>query len=107
MRSVTIRTRRKRACILAWMSAWIGRCQGRLSDQMHTAGDERARQRGWEVMKSTGRFGFGARTHRDLRFNDGRRQNSPAGSLRRQPRVRPGDIPEDHLAAAAGGVGDE
>lgn len=60
---------------------------------MHAAGDERARRHGWEVIESTGRFGFGARTYRDPRFDDRRRQHSPPGSLRGQPQVRPRDIP--------------
>jgi len=87
--------------------AWIGRRQRRLSDRMHAGGDEHARLQGWEVKKSTGRFGFGARIYRDPRFDDRRRQTSPAGSFQGQPWVRPGDIPEDHLAGAAGGSGDE
>ena len=82
MRSVTMITRQKQAGIVAWMSAWIGRRQRRLSDRMHAAEAEHARLQGWEVKKSTGRFGFGARTYRDPRFDDRRRQYSPAGSLR-------------------------
>ena len=107
MRSVTMATRQQRAGILAWMSAWIGRRQRRLSDRMHAGGDEHARLQGWEVKKSTGRFGFGARIYRDPRFDDRRRQTSHAGSFRGQQWVRPGDIPEDHLAAATDRVGDE
>jgi hypothetical protein len=79
MRSVTMTTRRKRAGKLARMSAWIGRRQQRLSDRMHAAGDEHARLQGWEVKKSAGRFGFGARTYRDPRFDDRRRQYCPGG----------------------------
>src|SRR5215813_7111566 len=60
---------------------------------MHAAGDERARRHGWEVIESTGRFGFGARTYRHPRFDDRRRQHSPPGSLRGQPQVRPRDTP--------------
>jgi len=60
---------------------------------MHAAGDERARRHGWEVIESTGRFGFGARTYRDPRFDDRRRQHSPTGSVQGQPQVRPRDIP--------------
>jgi hypothetical protein len=74
MRSVTMITGQKRVGTLAWMSAWIGRCQRRLSDRMHAAEDEHARLQGWEVKKSTGRFGFGARTYRDPRFDDRRRR---------------------------------
>jgi hypothetical protein len=64
----------RRAGILTRMAAWIGRRQRELSDRVHTAGDECARQHGWEVTKSTGRFGFGARSYRDPRFGDRRWQ---------------------------------
>jgi hypothetical protein len=101
---ITIRTR---ARLVARISGWVRRCQHELSARVHAAGDKRARQYGWEVMDSTGRLGFGARTYRDPRFDDRRRRHSPAGSLRSQPRVRPGDIPKDHLAAAVGGPSDE
>jgi hypothetical protein len=94
MRLITMTTGRKRAGILAWTSAWIGRRQRELSDRLHAAADERASQHGWEVRKSTGQFGFGARTYRDPRFNDRCRQDSPAGALRGQPRVGPGGHPE-------------
>jgi hypothetical protein len=66
-----------RAGILARMPAWIGRRQRELSDRVHAAGDECARQRGWQVSKSTGRFGFGTRSYRDPRFDDRRQHHSP------------------------------
>jgi hypothetical protein len=56
------------------MPTWIGRRQRELSDRVHAAGDEYARQHGWEITKSTGRFGFGARSYRDPRFDDRRWQ---------------------------------
>jgi hypothetical protein len=56
------------------MSAWFGRRQRELSDRVHAVGDEQARQHGWEVTKSTGRFGLGARSYRDPRFDDRHRQ---------------------------------
>jgi len=67
---------RIRAGIAARVSAWIGRRQWELSDRVHAAGDAEARQHGWTVTKSTGRFGFGARVYRDPRFDDRRRQLS-------------------------------
>jgi hypothetical protein len=74
---------RRRAGILARVLAWIERRQHELSDRVHAAGDECARQQGWEVTKSTGRFGFGARSYRDPRFGDRRRQlgRRPTGGL--------------------------
>lgn len=74
MRLTTETAARRRAGILTWMAAWIGRCQREMSDRVHAAGEECALQHGWEVTKSTGRFGFGARSYRDPRFGDRRWQ---------------------------------
>ncbi len=89
MTKITIRTQ---AGIVAWVFLWVSRGQHELSARVHVARDERARQCGWEVTERTGRFGFG-----DPRFDDRRRQRAAAGSRRREPQIRPGDIPEDHL----------
>ena len=70
-----------RAGAVARASAWIRRRQGALSDRVHAAADERARRYGWEVTASTGRFGLGARTYRDPRF-DGRRRRLSHGAAR-------------------------
>ena len=43
--------------------------QRELSDRMHAAGDARAASHGWTITKTTGAFGFGARTYRDPRFD--------------------------------------
>jgi hypothetical protein len=59
-----------RAGIPAQMPARIRQRQREMSDRVHAAGDDRACQHGWEVTKSTGRFGFGARSYRDPRFSD-------------------------------------
>lgn len=73
----------RRTGSLTRMSAWIGRRQRELSDRVHAAGDDRACQHGWEITRSTWRFGFGARTYRDPRFEDRRRRlfadATPAG----------------------------
>jgi hypothetical protein len=76
MHLTTETTARRRAGILARMPAWIRRHQRELSNQVHAARDERARQHGWQVTKSTGRFGFGTRSYRDPRFDDRRLQHS-------------------------------
>jgi hypothetical protein len=73
---ITIRTR---VGIAARISGWVGRRQRELSDRFHAAGDAAARQHGWTVTANTGRFGFGARSYRDPRFDDRRRQLSPGG----------------------------
>jgi hypothetical protein len=72
MHRMTETTARRRAGILARMPTWIGRRQRELSDRLHAAEDECARQHGWQVTNSTGRFGFGARRYRDPRFGDRR-----------------------------------
>jgi hypothetical protein len=74
MRLIIETAERRRTGILARMPAWIGRRQRELSDRVHAAGDECARQHGWQVTKSTGRLGFGARSYRDPRFGDRRWQ---------------------------------
>ena len=69
-------TTARRAGVLTRIPTWIGRRQRELSDRVHATGDECARQHGWEITKSTGRFGFGARGYRDARFGDRRQQQS-------------------------------
>jgi hypothetical protein len=76
MRLTTRTAAPARAGIPARMSTWIGRGQRSLADRVHAAGDDCARRYGWEVTKSTGRFGFGARSYRDPRFDDRRLQLS-------------------------------
>jgi hypothetical protein len=73
MTEITIQPR---TGVVARISAWVRRRQVHLSDRVHAAADERARRHGWEVTRSTGRFGFGARTYRDPRFDDRHRQLS-------------------------------
>ena len=63
-----------RVGIAARILAWALHYPRALSDRLHAAEDERARQYGWEITKSTGRFGFATRTYRDPRFDDRRRQ---------------------------------
>jgi hypothetical protein len=65
---------RRLAGTVTRMHAWVGRRQRELSDWVHAAGDECARQHGWEITESTGRFGFGARSYRDPRFSSRRWQ---------------------------------
>ncbi len=74
-----------RGDIAARISRWVRRRQSELSARVHVAGDERARQHGWTVTQTTGRFGLGARVYRDPRFDDRRRQLS-SGAGPRRPR---------------------
>jgi hypothetical protein len=73
MTQTTIRTR---VSILARISASVRRHQHKLSGRIHAAADEQARQHGWTVIKTPGRFGFESRSYRDPRFDDRRRQTS-------------------------------
>ncbi len=72
MRLITQAAERRRVGITTRMSAWIGRHQRQLSDQIHADGDELAHQHGWEITKTTGRLGFGTRSY-------------PGPALRRPP----------------------
>jgi hypothetical protein len=62
--------------IVARISVWVRRRHRKLSARVFAADDGRARDHGWEVTESTGRFGCGERSYRDPRFNDRRRQRS-------------------------------
>jgi hypothetical protein len=71
---VTDFTARTHVGIATRILAWALRYPRALSDRLHAAADERASQYGWEITQSAGRFGFAARTYRDPRFDDRRRQ---------------------------------
>ncbi|HEY8114623.1 MAG TPA: hypothetical protein VII16_17505 [Actinomycetes bacterium] len=51
------------------LSAWIARRQQQFSDHLHADGDALAREHGWTITTTTGRFGFGGRVYRDPRFD--------------------------------------
>ena len=76
---------RTRAGITARIWVWVRRCQGELSARVYAAGDEEARRHGWTVTRTTGRFGFEARSYRDPRFGDRHRQPSLGAGL---PRIQ-------------------
>jgi hypothetical protein len=109
MRPMTDVTPRKRYRVPARISAWIGRRQQDLSHRAHAAADDRARQHGWEITKSTGRFGFGARSYHDLRFRRPAAPLSPDRSAESAPSwapshgalgARPGQKPGPEHASA-------
>jgi hypothetical protein len=75
------------------VSAWIARRQQQCSDHLHADGDALARERGWTITTTTGRFGFGGRVYRDPRFDqltaDARRDALPwPDAWGAQPRVQ-------------------
>ena len=47
---------------------WVARLLRQLSDLVFADGDAFARRNGWEITKTTGRSGFGARSYPDPRF---------------------------------------
>lgn len=63
------------------LAARAARLQRLLSDRLFAEGDAFAREHGWEITKSTGRSGFGARIYRDPRF--GQRCSPPGYGMRR------------------------
>ncbi len=85
---MTETTIRSRAGVAARISGWAGRRQRDLSDRVHAAGDAVARQHGWTVTATTGWFGLGARSYRDLRFDSRRQQLSLSGQDAAMPPVR-------------------
>jgi hypothetical protein len=90
MRPMAGATPRRRYRVPARIAAWIGRHQQDLSDRVHASADDRARRHGWEITKSTGRFGFGARLYHDPRFRRSAPALSPVRSAEPAPSSAPG-----------------
>jgi hypothetical protein len=61
-------TRRQAGSVPRRLARWIARLQQQLSDSGFTDGDAFASEHGWQITKTTARFGFGARSYRDPRF---------------------------------------
>lgn len=76
--------------------SWITRLQQRLSDRLWAQDDAFARQAGWTVTKTTGRFGFEGRMYHDPRFGQRRIHGESAGPV---PETGPGRL-------QVGGTGD-
>lgn len=64
------------------LGSHVRNAQRHLSDQAHRSADTFASTQGWTVAQHAGRFGMGARTYRDPRF-DARR--SAADGVTREP----------------------
>jgi hypothetical protein len=50
------------------VTAVVTSCPRHLSNRVHRDGDALARRHGWEIVITTGRFGFNGRAYRDPRF---------------------------------------
>jgi hypothetical protein len=61
-------TRRHAGSVPRRLAEWIARLQQQLSDRLFADADAFAREHGWQITKTTGRSGFGARSYRDPRF---------------------------------------
>jgi hypothetical protein len=93
MRPMTDATPRTRYRVPARISAWIARRQEDLSDRAHAAADDRARQHGWQITNSTGRFGFGARLYHNPCFRRPAAALSPVRGAQSAPSSAPGHRP--------------
>src|SRR5262245_49217772 len=76
------------------VSAWIARRQEQFSDHLHADGHALARDRGWTIITTTGRFGVGGRVYRDPRFdqlaaNARHASRTPGGLDDRAPHLDP------------------
>jgi hypothetical protein len=69
----------------------IARLQRQLSDRIFAGRDAFAREHGWQITKTTGRLGFGARSYHDPRFGQraAAARQGPDGTGRR-PDARSG-----------------
>jgi hypothetical protein len=51
------------------LAGWIAELQRQVSSCVFADGDAFAYEHGWQITKTTGRFGFGAHSYRDPRFS--------------------------------------
>jgi hypothetical protein len=71
----------------------MGLLQRRLSDRIFAGADDLAREHGWMITKTTGRFGFGARTYRDPRFDQRAAAIHSSALVLIPPGAAPGTVP--------------
>ena len=79
---------------------WITRLRQRVSDRLWAEDDAFARQAGWTITKTRGRFGVEGRVYRDPRFRQRRAQATTTASPARARR-RP--VPAHAMTPARGG----
>jgi hypothetical protein len=72
--------RRRVASVHRHLTGWLARLQQQLSDRLFADTDASAREHGWRITETAGRFGFGARSYCDPRF-------SQHGVARAEPRM--------------------
>jgi hypothetical protein len=72
---------------------WVPHLLRQLSDRVFAGGDAIARKNGWQITKTTGRFGFGARAYRDQRFDHRKTRDHPQIRGRAEPPLPPNTTP--------------
>jgi hypothetical protein len=65
--------------LLSRLATRAARPLEQLSDRIHAGGDATARQNGWEITRTSGRLGFGARMYHDPLFAQRARGNDSFG----------------------------
>jgi hypothetical protein len=68
--------------------SWITRLRQRVSDRLWAEDDAFARQAGWTITKTGGRFGFQGRVYRDPRFSQRRAQATTTAPPAKPSRCR-------------------
>jgi hypothetical protein len=79
----------------------LTRLRQRLSDRLWADDDAFARQAGWTITKTRGRFGFQGRVYRDPRFSHRRARAATTAQPATAPRR--GSLPARAMTPALGG----
>jgi hypothetical protein len=79
--------------VLSRLAARIARLNRQLSDRMFAEGDAFAREHGWTIAKTSGRFGLGGRVYRDPRFDYRKAQNRLQEGEWPEPPIPPSTAP--------------
>jgi hypothetical protein len=81
--------------------SWIARLRQRLSDRLWAEDDAFARQAGWTITKTRGRFGVPGRVYRDPRFGQRRARATTTAPPATAPGCGP--LPARAMTPAPGG----